>query len=256
MGDDVRVTRHHAPAARLPRAPRRPRLPRGRRTLVALLCGLLLAGVLSTVVLARAGAGTDRCTWLAERSAARASLVTGPRAGQQVLVVGDSYSVGASLPPERSWPVRLPGRVHVAGFGGSGFTRYASPCGDRSYATRLALALREHPRPALVVLEGGLNDTDRPDAELRRGFARVVRVLAGRPALVVGPAPAPARSRAQERRVDATLARLAARADLPYISMLGLRLGYLPDRLHPTSAGQRRFGDRVATRVEGLLDAR
>lgn len=242
---DPRVTRH-------PRSSRRPR-PRW----LAVALGVLLVGLASTVVLASAGAGPDRCQRLDERSVQRWALVTGPSAAPRVLAVGDSWSVGASLPMAQSWPTLLPGRVRVDGFGGSGFSRFASPCGDRSYATRLASSLRS--RPDVVVLEGGLNDTDRPTAELVRGVDRAARVLRQhrvRPAqvLVVGPAPAPARPAAAVREVDEQLRRAALGHGFGYLSMLGEdHLSYLPDRLHPDAAGQRSFGARVAASVATML---
>ncbi|MBS4751747.1 SGNH/GDSL hydrolase family protein [Nocardioides sp. zg-ZUI104] len=223
------------------------------RLLVGTLAALLVVGV-STVALARAGAGPDRCGVTAERAAARGALVTGE--GARVLVIGDSYSVGAGVAPTESWPVRLPGRVVVDGFSGSGFSAGASPCGDRSYATRVtddAGTRREARATDLVVVEGGLNDTDQPVADLVTGFERLARRLAGAEVLVVGPAPAPARPAEAVAAVDAELMRLAAAHGMDYLSMLDVELGYLDDRLHPDPEGHRIFGDRVAERVRTLL---
>lgn len=210
---------------------------------------LLVVAAVSTTVLARAGAGEDRCARTAERAADRAELVTG--SGAEVLVIGDSYSVGAGVQPDESWPVRLPGRVRVDGFSGSGFTTGASACGDVSYAVR---ARRSATRAGgLVVVEGGLNDTDQPLADLEAGFEALARTLGGRTVLVVGPAPAPRRRAADVAAVDAALARLAAAHGAAYLSMLDVELTYLDDRLHPDPAGHRVFGDRVAAEVARLL---
>ncbi|MBM7516320.1 SGNH/GDSL hydrolase family protein [Nocardioides nitrophenolicus] len=218
------------------------------RILLGLLA-LVLATVASTTLLARAGARPDPCATKRERAEERGVLVTG--AGARVLVIGDSYSVGAGVRPDQSWPVRLPGRVRVDGFSGSGFSVGASPCGDVSYATRAA---RERLAGVdLVVVEGGLNDADQPLADLETGYHRLLRALGDHSVLVVGPPPAPLLPYDAVAAVDARLAELAAARATPYLSMLDVELTYQPDRLHPDAAGHRVFGDRVAQRVRELL---
>lgn len=217
-----------------------------RRFLLALVVVLLAASV-STTLWARAGARPDHCRHAAARAEERAALVTGE--GREVLVIGDSYSVGAGLRPRASWPTRLPGRVRVDGFSGSGFSRGASPCGDQSFATRAARSVPSG--PDLVVVEGGLNDHDQPTDDLEAGFERLLRVLEGTAVVVVGPPSAPARPRAQVLRVDAALARLSAAHGVRYVSMVDVELTYLDDRLHPDAAGHRAFGDHVARAIGG-----
>jgi acyl-CoA thioesterase-1 len=223
-----------------------------RRPFVLAALVVLLATVVTTTAWTRAGAGPDRCAQRADTARERSQLVTGT--GASVLVIGDSYSVGAGVRPEQSWPVRLPGRVRVDGFSGSGFSIGASGCGDVSYATRAPRSLR--PGTDLVVVEGGLNDTDQPAADLEGGFRLLMRELAGTPVLVVGPPAAPDRPRADVERVDATLARLAAELGASYLSTVDAELTYLDDDLHPDPAGHRVFGDLVATRVRDLLHLR
>ena len=210
---------------------------------VGLTVAVVSAGLL---VMTRAGADTDRCTEFRAAARERAELVTG--SGRDVLVIGDSYSVGLGVQPWLSWPTRLPGRVHVEGFSGSGFTRGASGCGASvSYADRA-------PRVGgydVVVVEGGLNDVDQPAASLRRGFARLLARVGDRPVLVVGPARAPSRSAGAEV-VDRRLARLASSYGVDYVSMLDEDLPYLDDNLHLTPAGHRQFGDRVAEALSSL----
>jgi len=186
-----------------------------------------------------------RCAGFEQESVQRAALVTGKGTG--TLVVGDSYSVGHLLTPRQSWPVRLPGRVHVAGFSGSGFAATDSPCGLESYADRAPAALR--PGIRRVVVEGGLNDFDQHDGAIAAGFHRLMTELKGRRVLVVGPPPAPSRV-AEVPRLDALLARLSAGAHVQYLSMAHARLDYLPDRLHPTAGSQRAFGDLVAAALD------
>lgn len=227
-------------------------LVRPRPLLVVLTVALVAA--VCTLVWARAGAGPDRCAVRAERAAQRAELVTGT--GPEVLVIGDSYSVGVGVGPDRSWPVRLPGRVRVDGFSGSGFSVGASACGDVSYASRAPRTLRRS--TDLVVVEGGLNDHDQPLADVEAGVRRLLADLGepgtgGPRVLLVGPPVVPDRSQAAVAAVDAALARLAAEHEASYLSMLDVELSLLDDRLHPDEAGQRTFGDRVAAEVDRLL---
>ena len=221
-----------------------------RPLLVGLVGALVLTAALTVLVGFRArGADVDRCQRFAADSRVRAAEVTGQ--GERVVVIGDSWSAGLGLAhPAASWPSRLPGRVHVAGFSGSGFSAHASPCGPVDFADRAAAAVRGG--ADLVVVEGGLNDYDQPDADIRAGFARLMRVLDGRQVVVVGPAAAPSRAAAVPH-VDALLAALAARYDVPYIRTDGLRLSYLGDRLHLTPAGHQAFGDYVAGRIAAAL---
>jgi acyl-CoA thioesterase-1 len=168
-------------------------------------------------------------------------------------VIGDSYAVGLGLDrPAQAWPARLPGRVHVDGFSGSGFSARSSGCGPVSFADRAAAAVGG---ADLVVVEGGLNDVDRSDAEIRTGFERLMLAVGERPVAVVGPPSAPARAGAVPR-VDRLLADLAADHGAAYVPMSDVDLSYLDDRLHLTQAGHDAFGQRVADAVEAQLRQR
>ena len=213
---------------------------------LVVICAVAV-GLTAAVPALRAGAaGAGHCERWAAASAARAATVTG--AGADVLVVGDSWSAGLLLrDPAGSWPSRLSGRVHVAGFSGTGYSRTALRCGDRSFGRRAPEAVRRVD-PGLVVVAGGLNDVDQSDEAITEGFGRVVRAAEGRRLVVVGPALAPARARGVPR-VDALLARLAAQHGAAYVRTSDLDLAYLPDELHLTPAGHRAFGDAVAARI-------
>ncbi len=187
----------------------------------------------------------SRCEQFRTASAERLALVTG--SGAETLVIGDSWSAGLGLDDlADSWPTRLPGRVRVAGFSGSGFSADASECGEVSFASRAARAVT--PATGLVVVEGGLNDVDRTDAEIEAGFAALVDVLGERRVVVVGPAAAPSRAAAAVR-VDLLLRRLTEQAGWEYVAAYDWELGYLPDDLHLTPAGHAEFGDLVARAV-------
>lgn len=216
--------------------------------LVALLSAVLLVGSLLVFHLSAAADTARHCARFANDSADRAAADTG--SGSSVVVIGDSYSVGLGLDrPARSWPARLEGRVHVAGFSGSGFSASASGCGAVSFADRAGDAIQGG--ADLVVVEGGLNDFDQSSAEISAGFARLMQVLDGRRVVFVGPALAPSRA-ARVPRVDRLLAGLARTAGATYVRTSGLDLNYLDDRLHLTEASHRELGDFVADRIARL----
>lgn len=220
------------------------------RHVLIVVTGMAVAiAATSVLVITRAGADEDRCTRFREASRERAALVTG--AGEEILVIGDSYAAGLGVRLNDSWPSRLPGTVRVDGFSGSGFSRGASPCGDLSYARRAPHSVR--PGTSLVVVEGGLNDVDQPRDAVVEGFEALMAALGDRPVVVVGPVSAPARG-ARVAEVDALLAGLAARHDAAYLSMVDLDLPFLADGLHLTADGHRMFGDHVAAQLAAHTD--
>lgn len=221
----------------------------------------LLAAALSVAVLtfARAESGPPpHCVRNAVAAEARAADVSG--SGPRVVVLGDSWSAGWGLDvPGESWPAQLDGEVHVDAFSGSGFTAGATVCRGRAYADRAVPAVRAVRAVAegatartglLVVVQGGLNDTDQPERDLRVGVRRLLRALEGHDVVLVGPADAPARHD-QVGRVDGVLAEEAARGGARYLSVLDLELDYLDDGLHLTEDGHRDFGRAVAARLAG-----
>lgn len=224
-----------------------------QRPLVVVLAAVVAALVSVLVVTSAAwsdGPLERRCERLAAARLERAAMVEG--SGDRVLVIGDSWSAGRGLEDAGdSWPSQLEGRVHVDGFSGSGFSRAASPCPGRAYADRVDQALqRTGARPDLVVLQGGLNETDQPASAIRSGVRRVLARLAlrGVPArdiVIIGPVAAPRRA-ARVPRVDRVLADEAARAGVLYLSMVNVQVPYLTDRLHPTADGHEEFGETVA----------
>lgn len=224
----------------------------GRTRAGALLVVGAVAALLPVLQIAdRAGADPQgaRCDRFAAASAARAATVTGT--GDDVLVVGDSYAVGLGLDdPLAGWPSRLPGRVHVTAFSGSGFSRTASPCGPVSFGARAPEGVRRS-GAALVVVAGGLNDWDQEPEAITAGFERLVAAVGDRTLVVVGPVTAPARA-ARVPAVDALLAGLSAAHGATYLSMVDLDLSYLDDRLHLTERGHRVLGDAVAARMAGI----
>ncbi len=166
---------------------------------------------------------------------------------EQVLVIGDSWSVGLGLArPADSWPSRLGGEVRVAGFSGSGFSRSASRCDRVWFGARAPAAMRAG--ADLVVVEGGLNDFDQPTGAITAGFEELMESLPGHRVVVVGPPSAPARAAAVPR-VDRLLASLSRTHGVPYVSTTHWSLPYLDDGLHLTPAGHELFGNRVAQEI-------
>ncbi|HWJ83601.1 MAG TPA: SGNH/GDSL hydrolase family protein [Nocardioides sp.] len=217
-----------------------------RGKVVASAVVAVLVAVVIAVLTTRAGAD-DACARFHDAADERRALVTG--SGREVLVIGDSYSVGLGVKPAESWPTRLPGQVRVDGFSGSGFSYAASGCPGVDFATRAETSVR--PSTGLVVVEGGLNDYDQPPAEVEAGFRRLMKVLGDHQVLVVGPPDAPSRE-AEVPALDAQLSRLSEEYGATYLSMRGVPLTYLDDDLHPTVEGHRVFGDRVAEVVASL----
>jgi acyl-CoA thioesterase-1 len=235
------------PARTLARADHDVVLVARRRTIGVATAIVIALAVLMTVLASGGATGADaeRCALFSAQSRARERLVTGH--GQRVVVIGDSYAVGLGLrQPETSWPSRLRGRTQVYGFSGSGFSAHTSPCPNVGYAARAPHAVRDG--ADLVVVEGGLNDHDRPAAAIRDGLRSLLTRLRGYDVLVVGPAPAPARA-AGAVRVDALLAEECHRAGVRYLSMVDQHFSYLDDHLHLTAAGHRAFGDLVTRAV-------
>lgn len=217
----------------------------GALTLVAVVAGTGLVGTGLVGADRALSEDVPRCERFAAESVARTAVVTG--SGPTVAVIGDSWSVGLGLDDvARSWPGRLPGRVHVFGFSGSGFSAGAGACPGVSFSTRADEALATD--PDLVVVQGGLNDHREPDAAVVDGVRRLLAALQGREVLLVGPARAPSRAKGAER-VDGLLAEVAADGGVDHLSTDGLSLDYLGDDLHLTVAGHRELGDAVAAAV-------
>ena len=154
----------------------------------AVVISVMVAALTVALGVRAQSADVPRCERFGADSRARAAAVHGT--GQRVVVIGDSWSAGLGLDrATNSWPSRLPGAVHVAGFSGSGFSAHASTCARVAFADRAPRAMRRG--ADLVIVEGGLNDYDQPDADIRSGFARLMRELHGQRVVVVGPATAP-----------------------------------------------------------------
>lgn len=183
------------------------------------------------------------CAQAKTASSTRESAVVGS-AGPKVLVIGDSWSLGRGLDQESaSWPSALDGaQVRVDGFSGSGYAAIASPCSGASFGQRALQAARRD--FDLVIVQGGLNDTDCPADQIRAGVRAVLAAFDGTPVILVGPSSAPAR-RLGVPRVEELLEAEAELGGARYVSSSEMSLPYLDDGLHLTREGHQRFGEFV-----------
>ena len=126
----------------------------------------------------------------------------------------------AEAPPAiREWAVKLEAKPKYV----VSSTRADFPWTNSQHiAGDLGQGVRQQLRggASLVVVEGGLNDTDQPPADVVSGFHRLMSALRGHRVVVVGPTAAPKRG-ASVYPVDALLARLCAAARVPGSSSSG-----------------------------------
>lgn len=217
---------------------------------------MLAAGVVVVIALAVGAAAiyrSHKANVLCDefRANAAAAPTSAGDGTTSAVIVGDSYTSGFHLAdPGASWAYRLAASEHwnvrVDGFPGSGFTD-PTVCGGEAFAGRAA---KIPPGTTVAVIEGGLNDTD-DLGDLTRMAKAAIATATGRAAkvFVVGPPLAPARGTADVRRADKDLAAASRQAGAVYISTVGWKLAYGPDRLHLTEAGHAQFAGQVAAAI-------
>ena len=109
-------------------------------------------------------------------------MVAMPEPSRAYLALGDSYTVGEGVEPAEAWPCVLVGLLEERGY------RLESPAilARTGWTTDELLEAAEGttvpPNPALVTLMVGVNDQyrGRPVSELRRGFQRLLEMVAQR----------------------------------------------------------------------------
>jgi lysophospholipase L1-like esterase len=220
--------------------------------LAAAAVGVLLIGAFFAVREIRAASTTrTACNTVTAQIAERGP---GPvsRGGAVAVVLGDSYSQGVGLDDQKgqAWASRLGATegwtTYVDGIGQTGFTN-GGFCGGQEYRARTAAALAHQPQ--VVVVQGGLNDTEADPSQLRSAADQVLGTLSAAPRLiVVGPPPAPGKPGAE--KVDRVLADATRAAGRQYVSPIGWQLPYLPDQVHLTPAGHEQFARMVADVID------
>jgi lysophospholipase L1-like esterase len=218
---------------------------------VLLFVVLLLASACSEGASTRAADETkSRCKQALQVNALRGDARPVSTGRATAVVLGDSYAQGIpgdTDPRSVTWPAPLGRRLgwttYVNAMGATGFVNPGF-CGGQQYATRVAAVLALH--PAVVVVEGGLNDS-RFASKVPAAADDLLRALAAVPTVyVLGPTAAPALDLASLQTVDAELASAARAAHRRYISAIKWKLPFISDGVHLTVAGQQQFAALIA----------
>ncbi len=195
-------------------------------------------------------------------AAAPAALAL-PGAGERVLFFGDSYTAGyGATSDDEAFPARTAAAfdwvADVTAGPGTGFVAEGGV--GRDYLEQLA-DLDVEP-PALVVLQGGLNDAFAdPDAGTERDAAsEVLAALAdrfpGTPVVLFGPPLVPSLPDDSVRRVDRALDRAAAGAGAWYVSPVqdgwDVASRLTDDDLHPGDEGHAHLARELVAALRAL----
>jgi hypothetical protein len=184
---------------------------------------------------------------------------------RELFVLGDSWAAGLHADPGAALgqvaSARLGWDAAVDAVSGTG---YVNGAGTRAAYPDRARALRVDVRATIAVVQGGSNDRAAAARDIAAGAHETLAVLRDRlPAarlVLLGPGPDPFPVTADQRAVDRVLHRVAAREDVPYVSMLRQhwivqdRADALidPGNHHPTVAGQAYLGHRLAAALRRL----
>lgn len=175
-----------------------------------------------------------------------------PDVRHTAVLIGDSQSQ-----PPASWPRQALAangyKVHFAGMGGTGFVAENGRTGNYIEALQRGDWLLPYGAPPLVVIQGGGNDATRgaTDAQIVANAERLIAAIKQRyPGAKVAMVGTLARGAnyggGRRSQVDALLGRVAARADLPFISVGDWLTRYdavrdLADGTHMTEAGHNKL---------------
>jgi acyl-CoA thioesterase I len=199
--------------------------------------------------------------------------VTPEARGTRYVALGDSFTIGTSVPETERWPNQLVARVpdleFVANLGVNGFT-------SRDLI-EVELPQLDGLSPELITVLIGVNDVVQgvPSETYRQNVARILddlvdHVGAGRVLVVTTPdytvTPAgsdygnPAQQSAGIRRNNATITELAGALGIRVVDIYEVSLRAADDRslvasdgLHPSGAQYRLWVDRIAPAVVPLL---
>ena len=186
-----------------------------------------------------------------------------PPTGSRVLVIGDSWTAGMSADPGKSWPELLAEQtgwqIHRDGQSGTGFAANLSGHG-LPFPVRAARLGGQ--APALVIVEGGINDS--PGRALTSGIRKTVALVRaaypGTPVVIIGPGTAGWPINDRIKTVDKTIRTEAKRLHVPYISPVkgwwitpnNYRWFINRDTMHPTNWGHAVYAARALAAIRYL----
>ena len=200
---------------------------------------------------------------------AAATLGTAPsRLPRAMAVIGDSWAAGLYADPAHALgqvaAARLGWSVTVDAVSGTGYLIGADV--EQSYVDRV-MDMRARAGIDVVVLQGGSNDRTEPLATLDEAVRQTLRLarirFPGARLMMLGPGPDPLPLTDDQWAVDHLLARTATAEGVDYVSMLQERWitqtvharTLDPHTEHPTVAGQRYLGRRLASALCRLYPA-
>ena len=183
------------------------------------------------------------------------------RAGNSILIYGDSLSAAYGLSQDAGWPSLLKARLKQEGLDYT--VTNVSISGETSSggAARIAEALRAH-KPGVVIVVLGANDGLRglPPQQMRANLAKIVRESQRAKArvLLVGMRMPPNYGESYTRQFAQVYAGLAREHKVAVVPALlqGIeqrREMFLSDNIHPTSEAQPILLDNVWTALAPLL---
>lgn len=233
------------------------RRARGGRVFAVLIALVVIVGVASYLAYERhvrhhqlLAFDCATLTNLTRSTAAQRSALAARASGPTAVFLGDSYTQGVGLADIRDdyayvTAAALHWRPILNAAGGTGYVN-EGPCGEQQFSARLPQVVAEH--PAVVVIQGGLDDYLSPRQQIERAaeqlYARLRDELPSTPLVVVGPHKVPKVPEVQPV-IDA-LRTATARADVTFIDASSWRLSFEKDGIHLTAAGQRMFGLQLA----------
>jgi acyl-CoA thioesterase-1 len=187
---------------------------------------------------------------LTASTAAERAALTAQASGPTAVFLGDSYTQGVGLSNIRDdyayvTSAAMRWRAVLNAAGGTGYVN-GGPCSGRQFLARVPqiVALR----PAVVVIQGGLDDYRSPKQKIERAaeqlYARLQHDLPSTSLVVVGPHSVPKVS--DVKPVIAALRTATSRAHVTYIDASSWRLSFEKDGIHLTVEGHRMYGQQLA----------
>jgi lysophospholipase L1-like esterase len=231
---------------------------------VALGAGAFLA---DTQLIHKSSHASEHAVVAAAKGHPEAGAASATPSVHDVLFVGASYTAGLGASPATEGYAYVIGRqpgwqAQVNGVAGTGFLN-PGPHGDQTFAQRI-VHMPTHPRPDLVVFQGGRNDVNYPAAQLRAAAIQTAALtrkrFSGVQIVFLGPIPARVPAPDDQIAVAATLRSAAAACKCVFVNPIeqawitpGNEQGYLgPVPAHPDNDGYAYIAQRLLSDLELL----